>query len=228
MHGVLCAVGLRHGRVVFQTTLCLIEDPDDQEILLATWFPDRTAVVVTVTSPWRRQRFGDRIAPQHPEPGDGLGEVAEPGAPAALAYLDGARNARGLRRFRSAALLEAGRYRTDRLVAPHPGVRALLRLERQVAERAWGVTAQPLRTNPDLVELWLATPADQSAVELDALLGAATDHWPFPPAYPQLVERSSGDVQTHYRRTEQYAGWGGGTRRAPASAVVASAAPPLG
>ncbi len=203
---------------VFQTTLCLIEDPDEQEVLLAKWYPDRTAVIVTATGPWRRQRYGDRVAPQLPEPGDGEGATSELDGLSALAYIEGSRNARGLRRFRSASLIEAGRYRTDRLVAPNPGIRALLRLERQFAEREWGVAAHPLAANPDLVEILLATPADQSAVELDALLGAATEHWTFPPAYPHIVERSTGDIALHQDRADRYAAWPAPARPALAAA----------
>lgn len=54
-------------RAVTGLELCLIDDPADPEhLLLARRLDDASAVVVTVTPPGRRQRFGDRVALQGP------------------------------------------------------------------------------------------------------------------------------------------------------------------
>jgi hypothetical protein len=165
--------------------LCLIEDPDEPGVLLARYLDDHSAEVLTVTPPGRRQRFGDRVlpGPAHRTAGDGI------------------------TRHRSATVLQPGGYRTDCLLAPHPGDRALLRLERQLSERHWGLGVQIVQTvelDPPVVQLWLATPSGADDIELDALLGATTEHWSFPPAYLDIVARSGGNVALHERREEQY------------------------
>jgi hypothetical protein len=167
------------------TELCLIEDPDETGVLLARMLGDGTAEVLTVTPSGRRQRFGDRVL---------LGAARRP--------LDD-----GMARYRSTTVLQPGGYRTDCLLAPHPGDRALLRLERQLSERRWGLGVQVVQTvdgEPPVVHLWLATPAGTDDVELDAVLGATTDDWAHPPAYLDIVARSGGNVALHERRGEQY------------------------
>ena len=53
----------------------------------------------------------------------------------------------------------------------------------------------------------MATPTGgegAGAVELDAVRGAVTDDWTYPPAYPELAARAGGNITEHLRRTDQY------------------------
>lgn len=170
--------------------LCLIDDPDNPTApLVARRVAEDLAIVMSVTEPGRPQRFGDHVVLEQPSPGgDRTPSVS----------------ASGLARFRPVATAHAGGYVTWRLVAPHPGDKHIMRLERQMAARGWAVALQHDASAGRVVELWLAAPEDASPIEIDALLGAVTDDWVHPPAYGELVARSGGNVAVHRHRTETY------------------------
>ena len=170
---------------MIELELCLIEDPHATDgTLVARRSGDAEAVVVSITAPGQPQRYGERVA--------------------LVDRLSG----RGLPCYRSGSTIHTGGYEAHRVVVPHPGHKALLRLGRQVEERGWALAVQDeQQEGVALVELWLATPEaqDQAAlVEIDALLQALTDRWAHPPAYPDLAARAGGDVAEHERRTRAY------------------------
>ena len=183
---------------VTPSTLCLIPGEGPQEDLVARLLSDLVGMVVSITDPERAQRYGDTV--RLLEPACALVDDGDPPV---------------LRRYARSEVVRAGGYRTDRLTVPHPGHRELLRLERVLGERGWGLGIGGIfdtwpeacggRARPTL-ELWLATPATASAIEIDAVLGACTTHWVHPPAYGEVVARSGGNEGLHRARTEAYAG----------------------
>lgn len=199
--------------------LCLIDDPADPEhLLLARRLDDWSAIVVTVTPPGRRQRFGDRVAlgRAEPEPADRTCSAGAGSAGARTARSQPATEPRaslwrsvstsgGITRYQAGRTLEPGGYQTDRLEGPHPGEAALVRLDRQVTARGWALGVRELPSVGRMIELLLATPAWTSAVELDAVLGALTGEWAHRPAYPELAARAGGNEALHLVRRATYA-----------------------
>ncbi|MFN0026182.1 MAG: hypothetical protein ACKV2O_03195 [Acidimicrobiales bacterium] len=168
--------------------LCLVEDPTETDgPLMALSLGGQEALVVSISPPGRRQRYGERLTLQSRLPDEGL-----------ACYTAG-------------DTVHTGGYEAHRLLVPHPGQAALLRLQRQIEERGWALAVHgvdaPAGRSSGLIELWLATPTGgegASAVELDAMLGAVTHDWTYPPAYPELVVRAGGNITEHLRRTDQY------------------------
>lgn len=179
--------------------LCLIDDPDQPAAaLVARRVSEDAAIVLSVTEPGRPQRFGDTVR---------LGPVAGPDAAPVTERVAVSVLEDRMPRFESAAVVHTGGYETWRLLAPHPGDKALMRLESQLRERNWAIAVHREPATARVIELWLAAPAATSPVELDALLGAITDHWVHPPAYLELACKAGGDVDQHRNREKVYAGF---------------------
>ncbi len=173
---------------VIDLELCLVEDPTETDgPLMALSLGGQEALVVSISPPGHRQRYGERLALQSRLPDEGM-----------ACYTAG-------------DTLDDGGYEAHRMLVPHPGQAALLRLQRQIEERGWALAVHPVDAtsggSSGLIELWLATPMGgegASVVELDAVLGAVTDDWTYPPAYPELAARAGGNITEHLRRTDRY------------------------